>query len=639
MASPLTVNSELHKHACSICARRKVKCDKRDPCSNCSKAQSQCSYETPPPPRPRKRAVDDDLLARLSQYEDLMRKHNIDFTHYANIWVPSGLEPRVKESDSPSVNTEELELFQELTKLPNQLKYPPIQSLRQKDDPFFNPTPPLQFILPSSNRGLQELHPEPRHIYRFWQIFVETVNPFTKIIHVPTLQQRILDASWDLANVPNPLAATMFAIYTLAVTSLSSDDCQISFGEARDTLLAQYRAATVQALIAADFLTTKDFEVLQAFVLFLLADPDSDLASTMTAVAVRQGQKMGLHRESTDPKVPFFEKEMRVRLWWQIRGLDSRVRAKMIPGFKIPMSEFGEVRLPLNVNDSDLHPDMTEPPAEHTGPTEMLCVLVKFEVPNWLHSSPIAAKVFDNIAHGPPKGKVSTELEDGAINELEAIYQEKYMRNLDKRIPLHGLSHAMAKLSIARMRFKLHHPRGRDVLSGGQVYMSQAESDVIFNSAVRLLELVDVGVRSKFSSHLFTHLTVKSQMDAYIYVISDLRKRCTGNMVALAWRLIEDLYEEHPELTEGDESTLFTSLAELTLEAWRTRQQEIIRDQGIADSDLTPEFIQRLLNKRQSGFGKEPQALIASDDHVLGTLGLTEGSNFDWDYWNDFLRL
>lgn len=101
-ALPRTPTGQMHKHACSLCARRKVKCDKGDPCSNCLKAQSQCLYEAPAPRRPRRRAADEDLLARLAQYEDLMRKHNVDFSHYANAWVPSGLELKMSQSDSQS---------------------------------------------------------------------------------------------------------------------------------------------------------------------------------------------------------------------------------------------------------------------------------------------------------------------------------------------------------------------------------------------------------------------------------------------------------------------------------------------------------------------------------------------------------
>jgi hypothetical protein len=81
----------LPRYACTLCARRKVKCDKSSPCSNCLKAHAQCLYEPSAAHRPRKRPADDDLLARLANYEDLMRKHKVDFSPY-DTWIPSGLE-------------------------------------------------------------------------------------------------------------------------------------------------------------------------------------------------------------------------------------------------------------------------------------------------------------------------------------------------------------------------------------------------------------------------------------------------------------------------------------------------------------------------------------------------------------------
>jgi hypothetical protein len=94
-----TTMSEIRKHACTICARRKVKCDKTDPCSNCQKAGTQCSYEAPAPPKPRKRAADEDLLARLAVYEELMKKNGVDFTQHVNVWRSSGLENKVEDGD------------------------------------------------------------------------------------------------------------------------------------------------------------------------------------------------------------------------------------------------------------------------------------------------------------------------------------------------------------------------------------------------------------------------------------------------------------------------------------------------------------------------------------------------------------
>ncbi len=100
-SSPTSPQSPMlpHKRACSLCARRKVKCDRIKPCSNCVISKAQCVYDAPVPPRPRKRAANDELITRLAQYEELMRKHDIDFTNYANPWVPSGLETKVEASN------------------------------------------------------------------------------------------------------------------------------------------------------------------------------------------------------------------------------------------------------------------------------------------------------------------------------------------------------------------------------------------------------------------------------------------------------------------------------------------------------------------------------------------------------------
>jgi hypothetical protein len=94
-----TVRQGRHKNTCSLCARRKVKCDKGSPCSNCLRSHADCTYENFAAYTPRRRAADLDLLARLSVYEDLMRKNNVDFAPHANVWVHSGLEVDVKERD------------------------------------------------------------------------------------------------------------------------------------------------------------------------------------------------------------------------------------------------------------------------------------------------------------------------------------------------------------------------------------------------------------------------------------------------------------------------------------------------------------------------------------------------------------
>lgn len=228
-------------------------------------------------------------------------------------------------------------------------------------------------------------------------------------------------------------------------------------------------------------------------------------------------------------------------------------------------------------------------------------------------------------------------MEDEAIDELEVIYQEKYLRNCDKPIPLHGLTHAMAKLAIARMRFKVHHPKRQAAFNSGKVYMTPEESAMLSDSAVTLLEMVDLGIRSDFSSHLFTHMTSKFQIDAYIYVISELRQRYSGDRVDLAWTLVRNLYDEHPELIVDVENTFSGALGSLILEA--SEQYMLQHCCGAEGFDVTPEFFRSLLSKRQREVLAGIQMPFVTESRDTTGLVSMNNDDIDWEFRNDFLRL
>jgi hypothetical protein len=65
--------------ACVLCQQRKVKCDRKFPCANCTKAGSQCVPAALGPRQRRRRFPERDLLNRLRHYEDLLRRHKIPF--------------------------------------------------------------------------------------------------------------------------------------------------------------------------------------------------------------------------------------------------------------------------------------------------------------------------------------------------------------------------------------------------------------------------------------------------------------------------------------------------------------------------------------------------------------------------------
>lgn len=120
---------------------------------------------------------------------------------------------------------------------------------------------------------ITELHPSPLNIFKLWQAFLENVNPLTKIIHAPTVQQQILDAMSDLGKVSREIEALMFAIYCISLVSLPAEDVEKSFGESKKALLSKCRRGAQLAFKNASLLRTSSSVVLQAFMLYLVRSP------------------------------------------------------------------------------------------------------------------------------------------------------------------------------------------------------------------------------------------------------------------------------------------------------------------------------------------------------------------------------
>lgn len=87
------------RYSCVTCARRKVKCDKLNPCSTCSQSQIACTYRDPAPSqRHRKRVTQRDLLSKIQELETLLHSNRIPFEGLDNSWISSQWEERLYQS-------------------------------------------------------------------------------------------------------------------------------------------------------------------------------------------------------------------------------------------------------------------------------------------------------------------------------------------------------------------------------------------------------------------------------------------------------------------------------------------------------------------------------------------------------------
>lgn len=172
-------------------------------------------------------------------------------------------------------------------------------------------------------------------------------------------------------------------------------------------------------------------------------------------------QRMGLVYDKAHISVLPVEAEIRRRLWWQIVLIDARVSE--LSGVEPAVSTL--TKLPGNINDCDLSPNMTNVPIERPGLTEMVFFRLRCEIASFSQSI---------------KGSQATRLlsmRDRAIDEFEMRIQREYLSYCDPSIPLHFMSIMMARTSIWKLRIGLRH--SQSISDGSEFNSPQQEADQI----------------------------------------------------------------------------------------------------------------------------------------------------------------
>jgi hypothetical protein len=123
----------------------------------------------------------------------------------------------------------------------------------------------------SGYKSVRLCHPDAAQIFRLWQLFLDNVHPLSKLLHAPSVQRQITDATSYLDFLSRDLEALMFAIYLTAVNSLKDSQCESLLGERKGALHRKFLAATEQALVNAECLKSCSLVVLQALTLYLVS--------------------------------------------------------------------------------------------------------------------------------------------------------------------------------------------------------------------------------------------------------------------------------------------------------------------------------------------------------------------------------
>ncbi|KAJ5316157.1 hypothetical protein N7476_006464 [Penicillium atrosanguineum] len=655
-------------YTCQTCAKRKVKCDKVVPiCSRCRKGGFECIYQTPQP-RSRKRKVSDDVLEKLAKYEQILQQNGL---LDAETSVVGEMSPRDQVSAShvkPGASkTGRLLTGQGRSRyIDSHIWYnlgdDEIQHMSDdEEEDEMAPTDadlvggiapdPLTGAFLGRQQNLLQYHPNHVNATLLWKIHTENVEPICKVLHVPSTGEMIQSVSQHPEMASKTEECLMFAIYHCAVFSTTEDECIKQFRQERSTLMQQFHSAARQALVNASFLKTTEISVLQALYLFLLSSRyvyDPHTYWILTGISARIGQRIGLHRDGEKLGLPPFDVELRRRLFYQVFPHDGRASQSAGIDFT-SLPEAWDTKPPLNINDNQIWPGMTERPVEQNGATDMIFCLSRAYVGKRL------ARSGNPINGAAPWSFPDHHEAEKILSAAEDEVEEKFIRYCDIVNPLHFLTIGLARSGLTAMRLKLRLPKIRDQTA------SDEERQDLFQLAQKTLD-TDAAVHahggtSRFQWHIKPFFLWGTR-DSFIFILTTLSKRrdlLSREQIEAAWRSIAQLYQNHDELFDGKQA-LNVALRRLALQAWDSYQS--------SSGDLQPEFIdtlQSLRGKKEKGqsqrdkstclppdaassSGPSPMSdMITSHDSLSGSITFDVGQNLefdvdDWIFWDQLIQ-
>ncbi|KAF2738219.1 fungal-specific transcription factor domain-containing protein [Polyplosphaeria fusca] len=399
--------------SCLECRRRKLKCDKQQPCSNCIKFARDCVFLAPglDPVGQAKLAEVKEKMGMLERTleEDVARKGSSASPSAPNLGSPPLPGQDEEHSDQEEAedekgltmlttaiedanyyeddgNDELVDLGIQMGKLRINERIGGLvrprfseelaQSLKAiPDNPEENPfvgqrpstwlSPSNDYVAPSSSfffapgvekTSLMTYLPAKALTDKLIDHYWLAVHVIARTVHRPSFERKY-ERFWnDVHSGVEPrvsFQAVVLAALLSSVISMSEEKLLADFGVDKNGLVDNFRQGTESALARANFLRTTKLETLQAFVMYLIPLVRAEVSrahSALTGTCIRLAECMGLHRDPALYTSNPIETHVRRLVWFQICFLDIRTCEATGPRPQIRREEY-DTYFPLNVDD------------------------------------------------------------------------------------------------------------------------------------------------------------------------------------------------------------------------------------------------------------------------------------------------
>ena len=343
-----------------------------------------------------------------------------------------------------------------------------------------------------------------------------------------------------------------------------------SMNAEKEYLLRRYRFAVEQALAKARFLDTAEIVTLQAFVLFLVcvrSHDDTRFVWTLTGLAIRLAQALGLHRDGTKFGISPFNTEMRRRLWWQICILD--VRASEDHGFELSTQDQSfDTEFPLSINDTDIQPETTEAPVPAVGVSEMTPCLIRIEVCH------LTRRLFYT---SPGNSSLPAKSEPLSFEERERIVkgtsdhmEEHYLQHCAYAGPMYWSAAVVCRLILAKTSLLIYQPLTHPAKPNS---LPQGTKDRLFMASIEIIEYARTLQSDPTSTQFSWLFKTYTQWHAVAYILTELAVRPPSPIVDRAWGAVIIFRDAGVINSSSRTGMLWKPLRQLLAKALRKREE------------------------------------------------------------------
>ncbi|KAK9485322.1 fungal-specific transcription factor domain-containing protein [Lipomyces starkeyi] len=612
--------SDLKPLSCIHCRQRKIKCDKSNPCSACNRSGTDCVFpkriRVPRGQQGVRHSKFNELLRSIRRLEALVEKMGGDITTPLTSGESDGRQTTYSSDFPPSISGDkessnlqapatgkttlvekkylssdlwtnlggEVEGLRSLLERPSDdddnddeedMEYTPLTT-----GPT-NHSSPLDFVFhEAESRPEQVDFPiTHRHFKALTNTYFTNVDPIFKILHRPTTLSSIAACTSNFSAPPNNgvIELLMLCMYFAAVTSLSPEECQQTYHQDSQTLLAKFRHGAELAFARENLIVTNEFAVLQAFVLYLVAlRVHSKTRSTWTlfALVLRIAQSFDIHKDADGINLSFFEAQQRSLLWWQIMVLDIRCAEDRGTQPMIFDGSF-DTSMPLNINDDDYGPETSEPVPEFPGLTDMTLSHVT-------HKSTFTFRklLFPSQISVAEKGQM--------IESLSLEFESLYFQKCDANVPIQWYLSMIGRLLILKMWLSQRYPlRARD-----QPIYANVTPDQTLRTAVSILEIMMNLYENNPNSSRFKWVgRTWVQWHPLAVLLAELCIQTEGPLVERAWAVVESVWNKYGEKVADTEGGMLWKPIKRLLKKAQAAYQEAATKREVQIGDIAAQGV------------------------------------------------